>query len=106
MITMTIRGLKESSLLESSGSLCLVRSWDSCAKKGSVRSRNLNLLKMGEMLFSMFDYVLFGGMLVLSALVGIYFGFCSETKQDNPMEYLLGSKSMKILPVAISLTAT
>lgn len=63
-------------------------------------------VKMGEMLFTVFDYVLFGGMLVLSALVGIYFGFCSKTKQDNPMEYLLGSKSMKILPVAISLTAT
>lgn len=61
---------------------------------------------MGEMHFSIFDYVLFGAMLVTSALIGIYFGFFSKTKQDNPMEYLLGSKSMKIIPVAISLTAT
>lgn len=61
---------------------------------------------MGDMHFSVVDYALFGGMLVTSALVGLYFGFCSKTKQDNPMEYLLGSKAMKILPVAISLTAT
>lgn len=61
---------------------------------------------MGEMLFSLLDYVLFGAMLVISAGVGIYFGFFSKTKQDSPMEYLLGGKSMKILPVAISLTAT
>lgn len=61
---------------------------------------------MGEMLFTIFDYCLFGGMLVVSGLVGIYFAFCSKTKQDNPMEYLLGSKSMKIIPVALSLTAT
>lgn len=61
---------------------------------------------MGDMFFSVFDYVLFASMLVVSTAVGVYFGFCSKTKQDNPMEYLLGSKSMKILPVAISLTAT
>lgn len=61
---------------------------------------------MDGLYFTIPDYLLFGGMLVISALVGVYFGFCSKTRQDNPMEYLLGSKSMKVLPVAISLTAT
>lgn len=58
------------------------------------------------MYFTAVDYALFAGMLVLSALVGLYFGFCSKRKQDNPLEYLLGNRSMKIFPVAMSLTAT
>lgn len=62
--------------------------------------------KMEEMEFQVLDYVIFGAMLGTSALVGLYFGFLRKTKQNNPLEYLLGSKSMKILPVAISLTAT
>lgn len=61
---------------------------------------------MGDMRFTSIDYVLFGGMLLSSVLIGFYFGFLRKTKQDNPMEYLLGSKAMKILPVAISITAT
>ena len=56
--------------------------------------------------FSLIDYGIFGGMLAISAIIGLYFGFFGKRKQNNPVEYLLGSKSMKVFPVAVSLTAT
>lgn len=61
---------------------------------------------LAELLFTKLDYSIFGLMLGLSTLIGVYFGFCSKQKQDNTAEYLLGSKQMKIFPVAVSLTAT
>uniref|UniRef100_A0A1B0CT26 Putative sodium/solute symporter n=1 Tax=Lutzomyia longipalpis TaxID=7200 RepID=A0A1B0CT26_LUTLO len=56
--------------------------------------------------FSVYDYVVFGSMLAISAIIGIYFGFCRRQKQNTTAEYLLGSKTMGVIPVAISLTAT
>ena len=56
--------------------------------------------------FTNIDYVLFGGMLALSAMIGVYYGFIAKQKQNSTAEYLLGSKKMSIWPVAISLTAT
>lgn len=54
--------------------------------------------------FTWLDYSLFFGMLALSAVLGVYFGFF-ENKQDSPKEYLHGGKNMKILPIAASLIA-
>ncbi|XP_031634441.1 sodium-coupled monocarboxylate transporter 1-like [Contarinia nasturtii] len=56
--------------------------------------------------FSWFDYGFFLGLLGLSTLIGIYYGFFSKHKQNNPNEYILGGRTMKILPVATSLIAT
>lgn len=56
--------------------------------------------------FSTIDYVLFAGMMALSFLIGVYYGFIRKKKQDSAVEYLLGSKEMKVWPTAISLTAT
>lgn len=56
--------------------------------------------------FSSIDYVLFGGMMFLSFLIGVYYGFIRKEKQNTAAEYLLGSKDMKVWPTAISLTAT
>lgn len=60
----------------------------------------------GENLFSIFDYGVFISMLLLSALIGVYFGFISKNKQNNTAEYLLGSKKMGFLPIAASLIAS
>lgn len=60
----------------------------------------------GENLFSIFDYGVFISMLLLSALIGVYFGFISKKKQNNTAEYLLGSKQMGFLPIAASLIAS
>ena len=56
--------------------------------------------------FTSFDYGLFCLMLLLSAAIGIYFGFFAKKKQDNTMEYLLGGKNMKFFPIAASLIAS
>ena len=56
--------------------------------------------------FTALDYGVFVGMLLLSALIGVYFGFISKKKQNNTSEYLLGSKKMGFFPVAASLIAS
>lgn len=56
--------------------------------------------------FSALDYILFGGMMFLSLMIGVYYGFIRKKKQNTATEYLLGSKNMKVWPTAISLTAT
>lgn len=54
--------------------------------------------------FSWYDYVLFTSMLLLSALIGVYFG-CFGKKQDSTNEYLLGGKNMGIFPISMSLVS-
>jgi hypothetical protein len=56
--------------------------------------------------FTSFDYALFGLMLALSALIGIYFGFFAKQKQNTTTEYLLGGKKMNFFPIAASLIAS
>ncbi|XP_055316602.1 sodium-coupled monocarboxylate transporter 1-like [Sitodiplosis mosellana] len=56
--------------------------------------------------FSWLDYGFFVGLLSISALIGIHYGFFSKHKQNNTDEYILGGRSMKILPVATSMIAT
>lgn len=43
---------------------------------------------------------------IVSALIGIYFGFISKKKQNNTEEYLLGGKKMNFFPIAASLIAS
>lgn len=56
--------------------------------------------------FAVIDYILFSVMMLLSLLIGVYYGFIRKEKQNTTAEYLLGSKKMKVWPTAISLTAT
>ncbi|KAG5675068.1 hypothetical protein PVAND_005005 [Polypedilum vanderplanki] len=56
--------------------------------------------------FSVLDYGIFIILVLLSAFIGIYFGFISKKKQNNTSEYLLGSKQMGFLPIAASLIAS
>lgn len=77
--------------------------------------------------FHWLDYVVFGTMITLSGLSGIYFGFFRKRQVEAPTidgggggvasekgndfgsksmnEYLLGSRKMKAFPVAMSLVA-
>jgi Na+/proline symporter len=57
-----------------------------------------------EILFGWLDFCFFILMLVLSTLIGVYFGFWGK-KEDSPHEYLLAGKTMSTLPVAVSLVA-
>lgn len=56
--------------------------------------------------FTWLDYTLFCVMLLLSALIGVYFGFFAKRKQNNTVQYLLGGKKMKFFPIAASLIAS
>lgn len=56
--------------------------------------------------FTTIDYALFVLMLLLSAAIGIYFGFFAKRKQNTTQEYLLGGKKMKFFPIAASLIAS
>lgn len=69
--------------------------------------------------FREWDYVMFGGMLIASAVTGIYFGYFKrkkvneEDKTENVAfgsksltDYLLGSRELTVFPVAMSLIAS
>ena len=48
------------------------------------------------------DYVLFGGLLLLSLAIGVFHGFTGG-KQKTTNEFLLANRSMRVVPVAISM---
>lgn len=58
---------------------------------------------MNQLILGWVDYTLFGGLLSLSLLIGVYFGFFS--KQDSTSEYLYGGKTMNYIPVSASIIA-
>lgn len=55
--------------------------------------------------FGVVDYSVFGVMLLVSAGIGVYFGFFANGENTTD-EYLLGGKRMKTIPIAISLIAS
>ncbi|XP_044268114.1 sodium-coupled monocarboxylate transporter 1-like [Tribolium madens] len=56
--------------------------------------------------FDIFDYIVFGVMLIVSSLIGVYFAFFAKIKQDTTSEYLMGGKTMGIFPISMSLIAS
>jgi Na+/proline symporter len=66
---------------------------------------NVTAVNSPAILFSWLDYSMFGSMLVISTIIGIYFG-CFGSRQRTKNEYLLGNKQMSIFPIAMSLTAS
>lgn len=65
-----------------------------------------SVIGAGNLYFNTIDYVVFAALLVLSSLIGIYYGFLAKNKQDNTAEYLLGNKQITLLPISISLIAS
>ncbi|KAK2148112.1 hypothetical protein LSH36_515g02001 [Paralvinella palmiformis] len=55
--------------------------------------------------FSVWDYVVFGGVLAISASIGIYYG-CTGGKQKTTSEFLMADRKMHLLPVTLSLLAS
>ncbi|XP_022311982.2 sodium-coupled monocarboxylate transporter 1-like [Crassostrea virginica] len=52
--------------------------------------------------FSVADWVVFAGLLVISACIGIYYAL-SGGKQKTTKEFLMANRNLKIVPVAISI---
>uniref|UniRef100_A0A8C3U8B0 Solute carrier family 5 member 8 n=1 Tax=Catharus ustulatus TaxID=91951 RepID=A0A8C3U8B0_CATUS len=55
--------------------------------------------------FTVWDYVVFAAMLLISAIIGIYYAFAGGT-QKTSKDFLMAGRSMSALPVALSLTAS
>ena len=68
-----------------------------------MSATSTDIPKMQQLTFGWTDYTLFIGLLGISLLIGIYFGFFS--KQDSANEYLFGGKHMAYAPVAMSILA-
>ena len=58
-----------------------------------------------ENTFSVWDYVVFSLVLLLSAAIGIFYG-CTGGKQKTTKEFLMADRKMNFLPVALSLLAS
>lgn len=56
--------------------------------------------------FDIIDYIVFAIMLIVSALIGVYFAFFAKVKQNTTTEYLMGGKTMGIFPISMSLIAS
>ncbi|NXL51021.1 SC5A8 protein, partial [Podilymbus podiceps] len=55
--------------------------------------------------FTVWDYVVFAAMLLVSAVIGIYYAFAGGG-QKTSKDFLMGGRSMSAIPVALSLTAS
>jgi len=55
--------------------------------------------------FSFWDFTTFGLLLVVSTIIGIYFGW-KDRKNKDDNNYALGGQKFTAFPVALSLTAT
>ncbi|NXI98006.1 SC5A8 protein, partial [Psophia crepitans] len=55
--------------------------------------------------FTVWDYVVFAAMLLVSAIIGVYYAFVGGG-QKTSKDFLMGGRSMSALPVALSLTAS
>ena len=56
-------------------------------------------------MFGAADYAVFGAMLLVSSAIGLYYRFTGG-RQKTSAEYVLGDRSMSVLPVAFSLMAS
>uniref|UniRef100_A0A8D1UK61 Sodium-coupled monocarboxylate transporter 1 n=1 Tax=Sus scrofa TaxID=9823 RepID=A0A8D1UK61_PIG len=55
--------------------------------------------------FLVWDYVVFAAMLLISAVIGIYYAFAGGGQQTSK-DFLMGGRRMTAMPVAMSLTAS
>lgn len=68
----------------------------------------LDDVKISMQKFGMPDYLVFVMMLVMCALIGVYFGFFEKKPAktcDEESDYLVGGRQMKVIPIAMSLIA-
>lgn len=56
-------------------------------------------------LFSWADYTVLGAMLIISCLIGTFYG-CFSKKHESSDDFLLGGSDMGTLPMAMSLAAS
>lgn len=55
--------------------------------------------------FTAWDYMVFGLMLLISAVIGVYYAYVGRGGQSSG-DFLIGGRSMSAVPVAMSLSAS
>lgn len=56
--------------------------------------------------FTVWDYVVFGAMLAISASIGIYHAVMGLRRKASTDDFLMGGRSMSVFPVALSILAS
>lgn len=56
--------------------------------------------------FTVWDYVVFSGMLCVSAAIGIYYAVMGVRRKATTDDFLMGGRSMSVFPVALSILAS
>lgn len=74
---------------------------DESSFPGGLASRSAKLAS----LFGYTDYFVFFFMLLVSAGIGVFYGFIAKKKGDSTKEFLMAGKSMSSFPIAMSLIA-
>ncbi|XP_054745200.1 sodium-coupled monocarboxylate transporter 1 isoform X1 [Anastrepha obliqua] len=80
----------------------------------TVHPMNVAELSSSLQRFGIVDYFVFVLMLVVCAVIGFYFGFIEKKKKtgseqcraSEALDYLVGGRNMKVLPVSLSLVAS
>jgi len=62
-------------------------------------------MKQSQYALSAWDYVMFAGLFVVSAGIGLFFAFRERKRVRNADDYLMGGRGMHAIPVAISMTS-
>lgn len=67
----------------------------------------LDDVKISMQKFGLPDYLVFVVMLIICALIGVYFGFIEKKskKSEEEADYLVGGRQMKVVPITMSLIA-
>ena len=60
---------------------------------------------MADVKLGVVDYIVFGALLLVSALIGVYHA-CSGGKQKTEKEWLAGNQDLAWLPTSLSLLAS
>lgn len=68
----------------------------------TMNASQLITVEIGANLFSEVDYCVFGGLLLCSVAIGLYFGIFNG-KEQTTVEYLHGGHQMQVVPISISL---
>lgn len=71
-----------------------------------AQNENGTMHHMDVLYFKAMDYALFSLLIVLSCVIGLYYGFFAKRKQNTTEQYMLGGKKMNIFAVSASLVAS
>lgn len=82
----------------------------------SVKNSNVDDIKKSLKQFGLTDYIVFGFMLIVCSVIGIYFGLQDHKRNKKrrvkasrgsvELNYLVGGRNLEVFPVAMSLVAS